>query len=141
MVRIEEGVVEVISSHGNNHLGGDDFDQKIVAHILKHLKIGEAVDVSAEPRAMARILRAAEAAKRHLSDHPFARIEEEYLTEVEGKPVHLSMELARAEYEAMIAPYIEETLQAIHTALRIRRPHCFAGRKDPAWSAAPRERR
>ena len=118
VVRIEEGVVEVISSHGNNHLGGDDFDQKIVAHILEHLKIREAVDVSAEPRAMARILRAAEAAKRHLSDHPFARIEEEYLTEVEGKPVHLSMELARSEYEAMIAPYIEETLQAIHTALR-----------------------
>ena len=118
VVRIEEGVVEVISSHGNNHLGGDDFDQKIVAHILEHLKIREAVDMSAEPRAMARILRAAEAAKRHLSDHPFARIEEEYLTEVEGKPVHLSMELARSEYEAMIAPYIEETLQAIHTALR-----------------------
>ena len=118
VVRIEEGVVEVISSHGNNHLGGDDFDQKIVAHILEHLKIREAVDVSAEPRAMARILRAAEAAKRHLSDHPFAHIEEEYLTQVEGKPVHLSMELARSEYEAMIAPYIEETLQAIHTALR-----------------------
>jgi molecular chaperone DnaK len=118
VVRIEEGVVEVISSHGNNQLGGDDFDQKIVAHILQHLKIKEAVDVSAEPRAMARILRAAEAAKKHLSDHPFARIEEEYLTEVEGKPVHLSMELARDAYEAMIAPYVEETLQAIHTALR-----------------------
>ncbi len=118
VVRIEEGVVEVFSSHGNNHLGGDDFDQKIVAHILEHLKIREGVDVSAEPRAMARILRAAEAAKRYLSDHPFAHIEEEYLTEVGGKPVHLSMELARSEYEAMIAPYIEETLQAIHTALR-----------------------
>ena len=104
VVRIEEGVVEVISSHGNNHLGGDDFDQKIVAHILGHLKIREAVDVSAEPRAMARILRAAEAAKRHLSDHPFARIEEEYLTEVGGKPVHLSMELARSEYEARSHP-------------------------------------
>jgi molecular chaperone DnaK len=118
VVRIEEGVVEVISSHGNNHLGGDDFDQKIVAHVLEHLKIGQAVDVSDQPRAMARILRAAEAAKKHLSDHPFARIEEEYLTEVEGKPVHLSMELARDAYEAMIAPYVEETLQAIHTALR-----------------------
>jgi molecular chaperone DnaK len=118
VVRIEEGVVEVISSHGNNHLGGDDFDQKIVAHILEHLKLCQAVDVSDQPRAMARILRAAEAAKRHLSDHPFARIEEEYLTEVEGKPVHLSMELARDEYEAMIAPYVQETLQAIHTALR-----------------------
>ena len=118
VVRIEEGVVEVISSHGNNHLGGDDFDQKIVAHILEHLKLGQAVDVSDQPRAMARIFRAAEAAKRHLSDHPFARIEEEYLTEVEGKPVHLSMELARDEYEAMIAPYVQETLQAVHTALR-----------------------
>jgi molecular chaperone DnaK len=118
VVRIEEGVVEVISSHGNNHLGGDDFDQKIVAHILEHLKIGQAVDVSDQPRAMARLLRAAEAAKKHLSDHPFARIEEEYLTEVEGKPVHLSMELARNDYEAMIAPYVEETLQAIHTALQ-----------------------
>ncbi len=118
VVRIEEGVVEVISSHGNNHLGGDDFDQKFVAHILEHLKLGQAVDVSDQPRAMARIFRAAEAAKRHLSDHPFARIEEEYLTEVEGKPVHLSMELARDEYEAMIAPYVQETLQAVHTALR-----------------------
>ena len=118
VVRIEDGVVEVISSHGNNHLGGDDFDRKIVVHILEHLKLGQAVDVSDQPRAMARILRAAEAAKRHLSDHPFARIEEEYLTEVDGRPVHLSMELARDEYEAMIAPYVQETLQAIHTALR-----------------------
>ena len=118
VVRIEEGVVEVISSHGNNHLGGDDFDQKIVAHILEHLKLSQAVDVSEQPRAMARILRAAEAAKKHLSDHPFARIEEEYLTETEGKPVHLSMELARDEYEAMIAPYVQETLEAIHAALR-----------------------
>ena len=118
VVRIEEGVVEVISSHGNNHLGGDDFDQKIVAHILEHMKISQAVDVSDQPRAMARILRSAEAAKKHLSDHPFARIEEEYLAEAEGKPVHLSMELARDEYEAMIAPYVEETLQAIHAALR-----------------------
>ncbi len=117
VVRIEEGVVEVISSHGNNHLGGDDFDQKIVAHILEQIKIKQGVDVSNEPRAMTRILRAAEAAKRHLSDHPYARIEEEYLTEADGKPVHLSLELARDEYEQMIAPYVEETLQAIHSAL------------------------
>ena len=57
VVRIEEGVVEVISSHGNNHLGGDDFDQKIVAHMLEHLKLKQGVDVSDQPRAMARILR------------------------------------------------------------------------------------
>jgi molecular chaperone DnaK len=118
VVRIEEGVVEVISSHGNNHLGGDDFDQKIVAHVLDHLRLKQGVDVYDQPRAMARILRAAEAAKRHLSDHPYARIEEEYLTEVGAKPVHLSLELARDEYEQMIMPFVEETLQAIHSALQ-----------------------
>jgi molecular chaperone DnaK (HSP70) len=118
VVRVEEGVVEVIASHGNNHLGGDDFDHKIVERALDHLKIAHKADVSGDPRAMARIHRAAEAAKKHLSDHPFARIEEEYLAEVEGKPVHLAMELARTDYEEMIAPFIEETLSAIHIALK-----------------------
>jgi len=60
VVRIEEGVVEVISSHGNNHLGGDDFDHKIVEHVLEHLKLKHGVNVSDRPQAMARILRAAE---------------------------------------------------------------------------------
>jgi molecular chaperone DnaK len=68
-------------------------------------------------QALARIQRAAENAKKHLSDHPFARIEEEYLAEVDGKPVHLAMELSREEYEELIAPFIEETLSAIHAAL------------------------
>ena len=118
VVRIEEGVVEVIASHGNNQLGGDDFDHKIVERLLDHLKIEHHADVSGDPRAMARIHRAAENAKKHLSDHPFARIDEEYLTEIEGKPVHLALELARTEYEEMIAPFIEETLSAIHIALK-----------------------
>jgi molecular chaperone DnaK (HSP70) len=117
IVRIEEGVVEVIASHGNNHLGGDDFDHKIVEHILEHLKLKHGVDVSGDAQAMARILRGAENAKKQLSDHPFARIEEEYIAEAEGKPVHLALELSREHYEEMIAPFIEETLGAIHTAL------------------------
>ena len=118
VVRIEQGVVEVISSHGNNQLGGDDFDQEIVNHILEHLKIRQGVNVSDLPRAMARILRTAEDAKKLLSDHPYARIEEEYLTELEGKPVHLSLELTRDDYEQMITPFVEETLEAIHIALK-----------------------
>ena len=117
IVRIEEGVVEVIASHGNNHLGGDDFDHKIVEHILQHLKIKHGVDVADQPRAMARILRSAEAAKILLSDHPYARIEEEYIAETNGTPVHLALELSRHEYEDMITPFIEETLEAAHTAL------------------------
>ncbi len=118
VVRIEEGVVEVLSSHGNNHLGGDDFDQKIVAHLLEHLKIKQGVDISDQPRAMARVLRAAEAAKKQLSDQPFVLIDEEYLADNGGQPIHLSLELSRAEYEDMITPFIEETLEAIHIALK-----------------------
>ena len=119
VVRIEDGVVEVIARHGNNHLGGDDFDHKIVEHVLDHLKIEHRADVSEDPQAMARIHRAAESAKKHLSDHPFARIEEEYLAEVDGRPVHLALELARTDYEEMIGPFIEETLSAIHIALEL----------------------
>ena len=117
VVRIEGGVVEVIASHGNNQLGGDDFDEKIVAHVLEHLKLKHGVSVSDQPQAMARILRSAEAAKRHLSDHPYARIEEEYLAVRDGKPVNLDLELGRDEYEGMIMPFIEETLGAVHAAL------------------------
>ena len=117
VVRIEDGVVEVISSHGNNHLGGDDFDHKIVEHVLEHLKLKHGVDIAGQARAMARVVRGAETAKKQLSDHPFARIQEEYLTGQDGRPVNLDLELSRDDYETMIAPFIEETLAAIHIAL------------------------
>ncbi|MGD8588274.1 MAG: Hsp70 family protein [Chromatiales bacterium] len=117
VVRLEHDVVEVLASHGNNHLGGDDFDQKIVEHVLNHLKQSQGLDPSQSKQAMARIQRAAESAKITLSDQPFARLEEEYLMDQDGVPVHLSLELSRDDYEAMIHPYIEETLAAAHTAL------------------------
>ena len=118
VVRIQDGVVEVISGHGNNHLGGDDFDAKLVGHILDHLRIKQGVDLSGDLRAMARITRAAEDAKKRLSVDPFCTIEEEYLTEADGKPVHLSMEIDRHVYEDLIWPFIEETLDAVHVALK-----------------------
>ena len=91
VVRIEEGVVEVISSHGNNHLGGDDFDHKIVEHVLEHPEDqGMASTLPTAHQAMARILRSAEAAK-HLSDHPYARMAEEYLTDKDGVPVNFEL--------------------------------------------------
>lgn len=116
VVRIEDDVVEVIASHGNNRLGGDDFDLKIVERLLKELRERQGVELPPASGAMARLLRAAETAKVTLSDHPFALIEEEYLTGGES-PVHLSLELSRDDYEAMIEPFVEETLEAVHTAL------------------------
>ncbi|MGH8605132.1 MAG: Hsp70 family protein, partial [Gammaproteobacteria bacterium] len=109
--------MEVLASHGNNHLGDDDFDQKIIEHVLEYLSGQSGVDVSGSRAAMARITRAAEIAKITLSDHPYAQIGEEYLLEHEGRPFHLSLEIARSEYEAMIQGFIDQTLEALHIAL------------------------
>ncbi|HEX7438900.1 MAG TPA: Hsp70 family protein [Caldimonas sp.] len=117
VVNLEGDVVEVLASHGNNHLGGDDFDRKLVDFALAHLKQTHKVDASRSPATMARLQRAAEAAKIVLSDAPFATLAEEYLLEHEGVPLHLVLEVSREQYEAMIEPYIDETLDALHVAL------------------------
>ena len=117
VVNLEGDVVEVLASHGNNHLGGDDFDRKLVDFALAHLKQTHDVDASLSSAAMARLQRAAEAAKIALSDAPFATLSEEYLLEHKGVPVHLVLEVSRERYEAMIEPYIDETLDAVHLAL------------------------
>jgi molecular chaperone DnaK len=118
VVNIEDGVVEVLSSHGDNHLGGDDFDQQIIEHILDHLQETQDVDVRKNSKALARITRAAENAKFVLSDQPYAKIEEEYLLEHEGAAIHLSLELSRTDYEEMIEDYINATIDAVHIAMK-----------------------
>ncbi|MFZ4536979.1 Hsp70 family protein [Propionivibrio sp.] len=120
VVNMEGVVVEVLASHGNNHLGGDDFDRCIVDFVLEHLNTAHGIDNAtavASPIAMARLHRAAEAAKIALSSHPYATLAEEFLYEKNGAPVHLSLEISRHEYEAMIEPYIHETMDAVHVAL------------------------
>ena len=116
-VRMEKGIVEVLASHGNNSLGGDDFDQKVVEHVIARLKEKHGKSLEIPAQAMSRITRAAEEAKITLSSQPYCLIEEEHLLEMDGQPVHLSLELSREEYEEMISPYVDETLSAIHTAL------------------------
>jgi molecular chaperone DnaK (HSP70) len=117
VVNLEGDVVEVLASHGDNQLGGDDFDRKLVDHAVAHLKREHGVDVSGQIAVMARLQRAAEAAKIVLSDQPYATLNEEFLFEHQGVPVHLKLEVTRNEYEAMIEPYIDETLAAVHVAL------------------------
>ncbi len=118
VVNMEGDVVEVVAGHGNNQLGGDDFDDKIVAHIVAHIQSENDIDAQQSSQAMARIQRAAETAKITLSSNPYALIEEEYLLEQDGAPLHLSLELSRDDYENMIAPFVDETLDAIHIALK-----------------------
>jgi len=118
VVNIQAGVVEVLSSHGNNHLGGDDFDQQIVEYLLNHLQTAFGVDARANSKAMARITRAAENAKFVLSEQPYAQIDEEYLLEQGGVAIHLSIELSRMEYENLIEDYINDTMDAVHIAMK-----------------------
>ncbi|CAM2068127.1 Hsp70 family protein [Sulfidibacter corallicola] len=117
VVDIQGDVIEVVSSHGNNRLGGDDFDRKIVEYLLRYLREQRSCDVRSDLKAMARLWRAAETAKHHLSDHPFAVIEEAYLGERDGQPINLRVELSRGQFDAMISEEVEETLAAVHTAL------------------------
>jgi molecular chaperone DnaK len=120
IVNMEGDLVEVLASHGNNRLGGDDFDRCIVDFVLAHLGRTHGIDAAtaaASPIAMARLQRAAEAGKIALSERPYATLAEEFLFEKDGAPVHLSLEISRHEYEALIEPYISETLDAVHVAL------------------------
>ncbi|MBK5938657.1 Hsp70 family protein [Halochromatium roseum] len=118
VVRAGGEITEVLASHGNNHLGGDDFDAKLIEHVVTHLKEQHDCDPSQDQAAMARITRACETAKIALSDAPYARIDEEYLLPGRNPPVNLSLEVSRLDYEAMIEAYIDETLDAVHTALK-----------------------
>jgi len=117
IVRMEDNIVEVISSHGNNQLGGDDFDAVILYHLLEHLRDEHGVE-NPEQRVVSRLRHAAEQAKIELSFQPFTTVEEEFLLEQDGTPVHLCLELSCSDYEKMITPYIDETIEAVHIALR-----------------------
>ncbi len=116
VVQIEDDVIEVIASHGNNALGGDDFDGLIERNLIERIKEEEGI-TEISRQAQARIRRGAEDAKKHLSSHPFVSVEEEYLLEDDSVPYHLRVELSRREYEEMITPLVDETMDAVHLVL------------------------
>jgi molecular chaperone DnaK len=117
VVRAEGGVVEVLSSHGDTQLGGDDFDELLLNHLADVFKTHHHMDLRESHTSKARVLRAAEAAKRQLSDHPFTRVEEEFIAEKDGVPLHLSVEVSRADYENMIKTLIDRTMDCVQRSL------------------------
>jgi molecular chaperone DnaK len=118
IVRIENGVVEVLSSTGDNLLGGDDFDSKIVKRLLDHIESRHQLNLTGDPVALARLTRAAEAAKKELSFAPFAMVEEDHIGRKNADPVHLSFELSRHEFESMIENELSRTMESINKALK-----------------------
>jgi molecular chaperone DnaK len=117
IIELDSGVVEVRASHGNTQLGGDDFDERLTEHLAARFEQQHGVDPRGDRRAMARLARAAEAAKIALSSHPTTRVQEEYLLTEGGRPLHLDVEVARPEFEALIADLLEGTLEALDAAL------------------------
>ena len=117
IIELDAGVVEVRASHGDTHLGGDDFDEALVNFLAERFQQEHGVDPRGDRRALARLTRAAESAKIDLSSRPFARVREEYLLTEGGRPLHLDVEVARADFEGLISDLLEGTLRSLDAAL------------------------
>jgi len=119
VVTVEGDITEVLASHGNNHLGGDDFDDLLAERLAAEFEKQHGVDVrQGNPAAKARLWWAAEEAKKKLSFEPYVKIREEALVTRLFRPLHLEVEISRDEYEAMIRPLVESTLDSVSKALQ-----------------------
>jgi molecular chaperone DnaK len=117
IVEITGEVTEVLASHGNNRLGGDDFDRLLQLHLSDLFRKQHGVEVPDDAVIQARLLRAAEQLKVDLSSHAFATVREAFLATKGKTPLHLETEVARTDFEKLIRPLLEETLEAIDRAL------------------------
>ena len=117
LVEVSGGVCEVLASHGNRQLGGDDFDRRLVDHLADRFASAEGIDLRQDRVAMARLYDAAERAKILLSTEGVTRVREEFVAVEGGKPRHLDMEVSRQEFEAMIRPLLETTRTSVRTVL------------------------
>jgi len=117
LVQASREMTEVLASHGDTRLGGDDFDQLLFDHVHGRWMAEGGPDLRPDGRASARLLRAVEEAKKALSFEPHARIREEHLASVNGVSRHLDLEVSRDAYEELITPLLEKTLDSVHEAL------------------------
>jgi molecular chaperone DnaK len=113
LVELMGGIVEVRASHGNTQLGGDDFDQLLAEAIAAWFDGLYGVDLRQDRRAWARLLRAAENAKIQLSSHSYTWIKEEYIAKKKGVPLHLEYEASRKDFETIIQPLLDKTLDSV----------------------------
>jgi molecular chaperone DnaK len=117
IIELDAGVVEVRASHGNTQLGGDDFDERLTEYLAERFEEQHSVDPRSDRRAMARLARAAEEAKITLSSRPTVRVQAEYLLDGDGRPLHLDVEVSRAEFEGLIGDLLEGTIESLDAAL------------------------
>ena len=118
VLELGEGVFEVVSTNGDTHLGGDDFDQIIIDWILQEFKKDQGVDLAQDTIALQRLKEAAEKAKIELSSATETEISLPFITADATGPKHLSMKLSRAKLESLVAALIEKTVKPCESALK-----------------------
>ena len=117
IIDIGEGVIEVLASSGEDHLGGDDFDQRIIDHLIQEFKKEEGIDLSTDKMAMQRLKDAAENAKKELSNMTSTDINIPFITANEDGYKNLSVRLTRAEFDRLTADLVERTMTPVRNAL------------------------
>jgi molecular chaperone DnaK len=114
---VEAGVVEILSSHGDTHLGGDDFDQLLLDFVCDRFQTEHGIDLRESLVARSRLLAAVEEAKKQLSTQPVAAISEEFIAENNSTPLNLQLEVLREDFENLIEPLLGKTLKCVDDAL------------------------
>ncbi len=118
LIEIGDGVIEVLSTNGDTHLGGDDFDNRITQWLVDEFKKAEGVDLSGDKMAMQRLKEAAEKAKKELSTATTTNINLPFITATAEGPKHLDMNLTRAKFDELTHDLIEKTAVPVQNALK-----------------------
>ena len=118
ILELGDGVFEVKSTSGNNHLGGDDFDERVMDYIVSEFKKESGVDLTKDKMAMQRVKDAAEKAKKDLSGMTTTEISLPFISQGEDGPIHLNMSLTRAKFEDLISDLVESTTEPVRKALK-----------------------
>ena len=114
ILELGDGVFEVKSTNGNNHLGGDDFDEAIINYLVSEFKKEHGIDLSKDKMAMQRLKESAEKAKKDLSGVVSTQISAPFIAKGDdGEPVHLDVTLTRAKFEDLIRDLVESTLEPV----------------------------
>ena len=118
ILELGDGVFEVKSTNGDTHLGGDDFDQKIIDWLAEEFKKDENIDLRKDPMALQRLKEAAEKAKIELSSSSSTEINLPYIMPVDGIPKHLVRSLSRSKFEQLVDPLVQATIEPCRKALK-----------------------
>ena len=119
ILELGDGVFEVKATNGNNKLGGDDFDQRIIDYLVSEFKKENGIDLSKDKMAMQRLKEVAEKAKKDLSGVTSTQISAPFITQgADGGPLHLDVTLSRAKFEDLISDLVESTLEPVQKALK-----------------------